>query len=938
MHDNRVAPMSCVRARCLLLVSCAVLAEGAAPARGQSDSPEWLYQRGLDLFMQGDYGGAVEKFRPIVDLFSEEPELREALEQVYYALGSSYYNQQRYGEAIETFTVYAERYPDARFIDEALFRIGAAHQAQQAFAEAVAAYRRLIEQHPRSEYAEDGAFQIGVAYLTQDDFAQVIETFTHFGERYPRSPLYPQAMMFLARAYFETDERDSALEVLAALGQRTKSLEHIAYVNFLAMEIGDAAFEETDYDTALRAYRRVRTRASLLRLQRRFVEQLEETLQELERRPSSANTISTHFREERRARSSLRAARDMLARLQGMPAYDAGLFHRIGSCFANSDRYWEARVAFQRVVDEAQDKAIREAAHFDLALVLSRLRRFEDLTREADRYLARYGNDPDFARSGRVASMAFMRAESYIQEERFEEAETEMRTLLETYPEHVQRERVTFYLALSVTMQERFDEGVRLFREWLSRHPEHVLSAEVEYWMSIALFYDGRHEEALPRFQDYAAKYPHSVYAPEAAYRAALCQYALERFEESARALERWIADHPDHYFQWEALVIRGDALAAAGRLAEAKATYKQVTKEAGPFYFLALNQAARVYRALDTEADMREMARLFIQYVHDNPDSPNVVDAAHQAGLALRRIGKVQEARRYYWSILQRYGNNRDWEGFSRLIDDLKSLYGEDEREAQTVDMQAALRKAKREGRRTLAARLELARVPSEPEEERLVASYDLARNYEMDVLGAAALAYLGAFFLDLDKPGRAGRYFDRLLTEFPESRHAAVAHLNKARVHLAAGEYEQALDASERAIVGAYEPEVMMEAVFVRAQGRRHLQMYELAIEDFNQILAQRAAPRALKPQAMLGLAACLEAQGDHRRAIPYYQRVYVLYGAYRDAVVEAYLRSGKAFEKLGDYEAAIRTYRELLADTELRQRPEAEEARARLAELET
>ena len=38
----------------------------------------------------------------------------------------------------------------------------------------------------------------------------------------------------------------------------------------------------------------------------------------------------------------------------------------------------------------AQDEAVREAGHFDLILAISRLRRFTDLTIEADHYLATY--------------------------------------------------------------------------------------------------------------------------------------------------------------------------------------------------------------------------------------------------------------------------------------------------------------------------------------------------------------------------------------------------------------------------------------------------------------------------------------------------------------------------------------------------------------------
>ncbi|HOU22587.1 MAG TPA: hypothetical protein PKX16_10250, partial [Kiritimatiellia bacterium] len=75
---------------------------------------------------------------------------------------------------------------------------------------------------------------------------------------------------------------------------------------------------------------------------------------------------------------------------EALPDYDANLYHRIGRCFFNTDRFWEARAAFIRVVAIAQDETVREAGHFDLILAISRLRRFDDLVLEADRYLATY--------------------------------------------------------------------------------------------------------------------------------------------------------------------------------------------------------------------------------------------------------------------------------------------------------------------------------------------------------------------------------------------------------------------------------------------------------------------------------------------------------------------------------------------------------------------
>ncbi|MFH0879643.1 MAG: hypothetical protein V2A34_08010, partial [Lentisphaerota bacterium] len=195
------------------------------------------------------------------------------------------------------------------------------------------------------------------------------------------------------RALFESGKLAEAVDALAALEKRGRNWETMTYANFLAFEIGDTDYDNTDYDLALRAYRRIRTRQSLLKIQQRVAQNLQAALDAFNKERPDPASISARFRRERRLNASLREAQDLLNKLETAPDYDAGLFHRIGRCFFNNDRFWEARVAFTRAVAEATDDKIRETAHFDLILVLSRMRRFEDLIAEADRYLKTYGEE-----------------------------------------------------------------------------------------------------------------------------------------------------------------------------------------------------------------------------------------------------------------------------------------------------------------------------------------------------------------------------------------------------------------------------------------------------------------------------------------------------------------------------------------------------------------
>ena len=78
---------------------------------------------------------------------------------------------------------------------------------------------------------------------------------------------------------------------------------------------------------------------------------------------------------------------------------------------------------------------------------------------------------------------------------------------------------------------------------------------------------------------------------------------------------------------------------------------------------------------------------------------------------------------------------------------------------------------------------------------------------------------------------------------------------------------------------------------------------------------ILTLRNTSGQYKAEALLRLGFLEEESGNPGAAIPYYQRVYVMYGRWKKQVANAYLRSGAAFEQIHDVQAAKRTYEELL-----------------------
>ena len=535
-----------------------------------------------------------------------------------------------------------------------------------------------------------------------------------------------------------------------------------------------------------------------------------------------------------------------------------------------------------------------------------------------------------------VPTVAFLRAEAFVNAEQFEDAEIEMRKLVRRFPEHVQKARIEFYLALSVAMQERFVEAVELFQNWLKAYPDHVLVPDVQYWMPISLYYDGKYEQAIPYFDAYAKNYPMSIYAPEATYRAACSRYALENYERAAADAAAWLKDNPDHYFRHEAAILRGDSLAVLGEFEDAKEAYRlAMVPAAGPFYYMALTQIARIHKALAEENDLRTMSAEYVQYIKDMPNDFNIIDAAYQAGWALRQLKRPDQARNLYWQMIERHGNTPAWEGFDLMLKDLAGLYPRDTDE-YPKDLRARYERALSSQRLTLAARLAWAEAQLLPPDQQARFLTVFAGRFKPEYLGPESLLWLGKSWIENNIPASGIPHLELLLEKFPDSMSVPAAQTLLAQQALDNKEFDTALAYSESVLANAATIDLVLEATFCRAEALRGLGRHGEAISDYNAILANRAAPRRLKPEALLGIGDCLQAQGEFSQAIPYYQRVYVLYRAYGPAVVQAYLRAAACFEKIGDKESAANHYREFLDSEFAPGTAAAATARQRLAAL--
>ncbi|MEO0446728.1 MAG: hypothetical protein AAF191_11705, partial [Verrucomicrobiota bacterium] len=99
---------------------------------------------------------------------------------------------------------------------------------------------------------------------------------------------------------------------------------------------------------------------------------------------------------------------------------------------------------------------------------------------------------------------------------------------------------------------------------------------------------------------------------------------------------------------------------------------------------------------------------------------------------------------------------------------------------------------------------------------------------------------------------------------------------------------------------------------------------------------VLASSSATTEQKAKALLSMGKMQVNEGNHQKSLAYFERVYVIYGKYRELVSQAYFLRGEALEKLALLPQAYEVYAELVARPDLETFPEVRKARKKLSEL--
>ena len=881
-----------------------------------------LYLTGIKSFSSADYKKSAACFAEFISRYSEEPMMQKAIPRITYFLACSLYNIGQMDRAIDEFNNYLKLAPEGKYREDVLFRLANAYQTVREIQKAEKTYERLLTEYPDFKNKTDVNFQLAICKLIGEKYKSAIPLLEKLAQQKNHPEIADSALAYLIRCLYMTAQYDAALDKIKLAAKMSPPSAHLPLISSIAMSLGDMFYDDFEYEKALDAYHCVVGYDELIKLQKKKIKEINKKLAELK------NQSPDSFIKTKR----LNILKSQICKSSKLSKEkDAGWYLRLGRCLYDMNMLWEAAVAFREMKENFPTNSLTPDAVASLVYCYAQMGLFDEARKEIDNFLDKFPNHR------KAQSLAFLKAESFINQENFRAAELEFISLLKKFPNLKNKDRATFYLHLSQAMQEKFDEAQNGFINWKKTFKKSSVKPDADYWLCMTMFFNGDYSNVVNSLKSFVKKYPESSYKPDVEYRIGAAYYMLEKYKKAAIQLAQFVNVYTNHQLINEARILRGDALAAMGEIPRAINAYSDVPPAAGPYYHYAISQIGKCCKLLE---DYEKMTEVYKNYVKNIANSPSIVEGLHQLGWAFLQLEKIQAARDAYWNALSQFGNKQNWSGFSEISRDLCKMFsGTNELADLQNKLNEKIIEAKNNKKLTLASRLSIAlfnllnKQNKKADANKLFSNF--IHNYPTNILGADGLIFIARNLINNNKFNDAAPYLKLIVEKYNDNPIAAEAELRLAQSALKFNKTKLAKKYLNSAEQKANDINIILEISLEKAQLSLAENMPEKAIKQFENILANRAARGPLWPKALFGIASAYQKIGKYNNAVPYYQRIYVMYSAYTNLAAKAYYNSGLCFEKLGKITYATNTYSELISDPRLAGMTETELARKKLTE---
>jgi len=931
--------MSFLRSVILAAVLClpfvgAAQDEPAPEVSLDAEGPVQLLERGRRAYAESNFAEAEQALEKFITDYGEAEEAKEAARIHTPLVALCKVKLEKFDEALEWIARSLQDTELDRLLrDELSFWKGICLMTRGDYVEAQKSFGEYFanpDHQPFKRY--ESLILFASLYLVQGFPEAAGDMLEHvvpkIRERAPEAASRAVVLQLYAR--IEAGQREKALELIRVEFPNLPDMTQIVSFQMLAMKLGSDYLAEKDWYNSILCLQRILPRARVLEIQSAKLKQIEDRMAEVEGRANAQSIMFQLNAIKRRVERELESFR-------AIENFDSAMRLRLATAFQGLERYREAALIMEDMLASMDPDPVVESATLAQIQCWMEIGRWTKAVEAADRYIAAFGNG-----GKSLAMVFFLKAEAQRELFEFGEAQLTYGKLVESFPDHDLSPKAMFLQGFMYLQQDDNEGALYQFDQVKRAYPDAAIVDDADYWSGMAYSFSKMYGEAREHMQGYLEKYDRPKYRKEAIFRIAVCTFSLAEYEESIRLFEEFVAAYPGDSLTDEAHLLLGDAYLGLGERDKGFAAYDAVRPEATRFFEDAFLKKGKAFKLLEEFDNMREHYQAFID---GYPESNRLPEAVYWVGWIHLNAEEPAKAQETYWSVIDEHGNNPDMFPMSDVFAALPKVY-QDRGDA---------------GRDELLSKLELMKIRAAGEDEKtrgLRAAWTKAQILGRTSPEAARAELLSASTSGLVDPKRqnplltvavgeallsAGNLTTakELLTEIRRWHPRAI---QKDRIFAALGEIAEKEGDAEKAVEyhERFEREAATSLQLAEVQMRKAALLAEAgdtgrARATYEAILENANVSASMKAKTLFELGMSHLASDEPKRAIVYFERVYVAYGKFSELNARAYWERARALEDLGLEREALETYRELVSREDLEGLEEVERAGEEIARLE-
>lgn len=895
--------------------------------------------QGNRLYLDGKFAEAVTRFQEFESSFGKSEEAKPLLRGVRYRWAMALVQLKKFGEAIPAIeTALAETPPlQKREIEELTFWLGVSQLEEKNFAEARAALETfiglfpagaerqpfLLQQSPEAIRIPEARLLIGTSWLLEDKFREAAE---YFAALPAGSVPEDRGRTTVLELYslLQAGDNDAATKLVEEEFPRMTDFAQMIAFQTLVLELGNRWLELGEYRKAIACLLRVWPAERLLRHQQARLEDLQGRLEAAEANPRSEPYTKMVLGQ------LVRKVERELENFRKITSFDAALRLRLASAYQAMERHREAALIMEDMLAQMPPDKLVEQASVNLAQAWYAIERWPKVNEAAAGFLEKFPQSPS------VPLVLYLSGLAAQQDARLDESVKEFDRILKEHPKSDFAPRALFMRGFTQLLAEKNPEAIRSFEEFQKKYPDHELAEAAAYWNGMGYSLDKQFEKARDVLAAYQRKYPNGSFAGAAAFRRAYCAQQMEDFPTSIRELRTYLRTFPGHENTAEARILLGDALMNEGEMEEGIAVFKGIPRESTRFYEEGVFKTGKALKLMEEPSRLLDVMTAFR---NENPRSPRVAEAIFQIGWVHRQAGEPEKARDVYWAAIEELGDDPSIRSVEDLFPALQRLYRGDDAEIYLTRLRDMEESARSGGKQTLLMRTlwaqSIALQKSNPTAAATLMA-EAAALANVQTTNPLLLADFATALASAGKTREAAAMWRDLVKWNPRAPQKDRALAALGFMELEAGNDKAALEHFQR-----FQRETPSSREIGRVQLARATLLEKRgrnaeSLEALEALLASEYATGDQKAEALFRIGETHLRAGKPTLAIPYFQRIYVMHGRWKNWVGRAYFASGQAFEKIDDTTSARRTYQEFIEREDFEDLPEFQSAKERLQSL--